>query len=318
MNFAYAGLEPLRTGPRQTDFARDFVGGLKTAPKFALAKHFYDDEGSRLFDRISALPEYYLTRTELLLLRRHAGEMAAAIGADVELVEFGAGSLAKVGLLLDALERPRAYIPIDISRDYLAQHAAHLAARYPSLAVRPVAADFTKPLLLAHSDAQRAGFFPGSTVGNLSRADALLFLRRAAALFRGRGLLIGVDLVKDPAVLHAAYNDAEGVTAAFNKNMLARANRELAADFDLDAFAHYAFYEPRRQCVEMHLFSLKRQRVRVAGETIAFQEGETIHTEDSQKYTISGFRALASEAGFRPRFVWTDPDRLFSIHWLEA
>jgi dimethylhistidine N-methyltransferase len=318
MNFAYLGLGPHRADTRQTDFARDLVAGLRAAPKTLPAKYFYDDEGSRLFERITALPEYYLTRTELRLLETYAADMAAGIGPDVELVEFGAGSLAKVGLLLDALESPRAYMPIDISRDYLAQHAAKLAPRYPSIAIRPVAGDFTKPLLLPHSDVQRAGFFPGSTIGNLSRVDTLIFLRRAAALFRGAGLLIGVDLVKDPALLHAAYNDAEGVTAAFNRNMLARANRELGTDFDLDAFAHYAFYEPRRQCVEMHLLSMRRQRIHIGDETLMFQEGESVHTEDSQKYTVSGFRALASEAGFRPRFVWTDPDRLFSIHWLEA
>jgi dimethylhistidine N-methyltransferase len=314
MNLAYA----LPVDAQQSEIARDFLAGLNARPKTLSAKYFYDVEGSRLFDRITRLPEYYPTRTETALLRRHAGEMAKAIGPDVELIEFGAGSLAKVGPLLDALDNPRAYIPVDIARDYLVDQAARFAARYPAIAIRPLVADFTQPLMLSTTDVRRAGFFPGSTIGNLDRRDALVFLRHASALFRGAGFLVGVDLVKDPARLHAAYNDAEGITAAFNKNMLARANRELGADFDLDAFAHYAFYAPHRQCVEVHLVSLKRQRVHIAGETISFQEGESIHTEDSHKYTVGGFRALASEAGFQPRHVWTDPENLFSIHWLEA
>jgi dimethylhistidine N-methyltransferase len=183
-----------------------------------------------------------------------------------------------------------------------------------------VVADYTKPFALPAKSpgARRVGFFPGSTIGNFQRAEAIAFLRMAADKLAGGGLLIGVDLVKDPAILHAAYNDAAGVTAAFNKNILARANAELGADFDLDGFAHYAFYDPRAQRIEMHLVSLARQRVHLLGQEILFAEGETTHTEDSHKYTLDGFRALASEAGFTPRAAWTDPDRLFSIHWLEV
>jgi dimethylhistidine N-methyltransferase len=302
------------------DFARALIAGLKAAPKHLPCKFFYDEAGSILFDRICELPEYYPTRTEISLLERHAGEFAALIGPDAELVEFGAGAGRKVRLLLDALQRPRGYLPIDISGDYLQGVSERLAADYPDLEVRPVVADYTKPFALPAKarGARRVGFFPGSTIGNFPRADAVAFLRMAAEKLAGGGLLIGVDLVKDPAVLHAAYNDAAGVTAAFNKNILARANAELGADFDLDAFAHYAFYDPRAQRVEMHLVSLSRQRVHVLGQEFRFAEGETTHTEDSHKYTVDGFRALAGEAGFTPRAVWTDPERLFSIHWLDA
>jgi L-histidine Nalpha-methyltransferase len=300
------------------EFARDVIEGLRKDPKELPCKYFYDDEGSRLFDAICALPEYYPTRTEIALLEAHAGEMAALIGRDVELVEFGAGSLRKVGILLESLDHPRAYRPVDISGDYLATHASPLARRYPGIAIRPIVADFTKPLAISDSKARMAGFFPGSTIGNFERAEALTFLRRAAKLFAGSGLLIGVDLVKDPAVLHAAYNDLAGVTAAFNKNILVRANRELDTNFDPETFAHYAFYEPQAQRIEMHLIARVRQRIRVAGEGFTIAEGETIHTENSYKYTVDGFRALASEAGFRPGAVWRDPDGLFSLHWLEA
>lgn len=300
------------------DFELALLDGLGRSPKELPSKYFYDNEGSHLFDQICALPEYYLTRTETALLRAHAGEMAELIGNDVDLVEFGAGSLKKIGILLDALESPRTYLPVDIAGDYLSSMAANLARRYPALSIKPVIADFTQPLKLATSSARRAGFFPGSTIGNFDCAEALAFLRRLAGLLKGGGLLIGVDLVKDPAILHEAYNDSAGVTAAFNKNVLARANRELGADFALDAFAHYAPYVPERQRIEMHLVSMERQRVSVAGQSIHFAEGETIRTEISQKYTLNGFRELAAEAGFTPRAVWCDPERFFSIHWLEA
>jgi dimethylhistidine N-methyltransferase len=300
------------------DFATAALAGLTKHQKELPSKFFYDEDGSRLFDRICELPEYYPTRTEIALFRAKVGEIASAIGPDVELIEFGAGSLLKARMILEALKTPRAYVPIDISGDYLRQMAAKLERALPNVPVHPVVADFTKPLKLPATSARRAGFFPGSTIGNLTYAEALVFLCRAAALLKGGGLLIGVDLVKDPSILHAAYNDAAGVTEAFNKNMLVRANRELDANFDLDAFAHYAFYSPPHRRIEMHLMSLKAQKVNVAGTSISFSEGETIHTENSLKYTPDGFRALAREAGFTPKQMWTDPDRLFSVHWLEA
>jgi dimethylhistidine N-methyltransferase len=189
---------------------------------------------------------------------------------------------------------------------------------YPDLMIDPVVGDFTQPLQLPSVGARRVGFFPGSTIGNFRREEALRLMSSWAGMLRGGGLLIGVDLVKDPAVLHAAYNDAAGVTAAFNKNLLARANRELQANFDLDTFAHYACYNPLEQRIEMYLVSLERQRVRVGERTFGFEQGEAIYTEDSHKYTVRQFRQLAVEAGFEPRAVWVDDDALFSVHWLEA
>jgi dimethylhistidine N-methyltransferase len=305
---------------RLSDFGRALLDGLSRRPRNVPCKFFYDAEGSALFDRICELPEYYPTRTEMALLRAHAEEMAGLMGPDIALIEFGAGSLQKVGLLLETLERPKAYAPIDISGEYLHAMTARLTTLRPDVPVLPVVADFTRPFALPKElgEARRVGFFPGSTVGNMDRAEALVFLRKAAALLKGGGLLIGVDLVKDPAILHAAYNDSAGVTEAFNKNLLVRANRELGADFDPDSFAHYAFYNPRWRRIEMHLMSLLRQRVAVCGHGIDFEEGETIHTENSHKYTVEGFWALAAQAGFAPRRSWCDKDGLFSLHWLEC
>ncbi len=326
----------LATGPawgEGGDFARELMAGLARQPRSLAPKFFYDEVGSALFDRICELPEYYPTRTELALLQRHAQEMADCIGPDAEIVEFGAGSSHKIRLLLDALARPRRFIPIDISADHLQAAAARLRVDYPGLDVQPVAADFTQGLELpqvaaGQSPARRVGFFPGSSIGNFTPEEALVFLGDAARLLSGAdavqggserapaGLLIGVDLVKDPVVLHAAYNDAAGVTAAFNLNMLARANRELGADFQLDRFAHYAFYEPRLQRIEMHLISRCAQQVRLCGQVFKFADGEALHTENSHKFTVDGFRILAGRAGWRPSRVWCDPEGLFSLHWL--
>ncbi len=302
------------------DFARALSNGLARTPKEIPCKYFYDVEGSALFEAISALPEYYQTRTELLLLRRHATEIAALVGANAEIVEFGAGSLRKVRILLEALAAPCAYTPIDISGAYLRQVARQLAADYPALLLKPLVADFTLPLQLPALDnaARRAGFFPGGTIGNFRPDAAMALLRRMREMLGHGGLLVGVDLVKDPILLHAAYNDAAGVTAAFNKNLLARANRELDAGFDLDAFSHYAPYNPKAQRIEMYLVSLKRQSARLPGGIVDFAPGEAIHTEDSHKYSIESFRELAARAGFIPRAVWTDENRLFAVHWLES
>ncbi|MEF7616830.1 L-histidine N(alpha)-methyltransferase [Aquincola sp. MAHUQ-54] len=289
----------------------------RIAPKF-----FYDAAGSALFDRICELPEYYPTRTELALLGRHAGEMAALIGPQADVVEFGAGSATKIRLLLSALDRPRRFVPIDISAEHLHAAARALQRDHPGLAVQPLAADFTKPFTLpapaGPAGARRVGFFPGSSIGNFAHGEALTFLRQAAMLLRGGGLLVGVDLVKDPSVLHAAYNDAAGVTAAFNRNLLVRANHELGTDFDPAQFAHYAFYEPRLQRIEMHLVSRRAQTVRLAGEPFVLAEGETLHTENSHKFTVDGFRRLARQAGFEPGPVWCDERQHFSVHWLQA
>lgn len=303
------------------EFAGDLVKGLSRKPKEIPCKYFYDARGSELFDRICRLPEYYQTRTETALLRQHADEIARLMGARVELIEFGAGSLAKVRILFDALNEPKSYVPIDISGDYLLDVVVGLEEDYPDMTLRPVIADFTQALTLPPKEltvSRRVGFFPGSTIGNFTRDAAVTFLRNAAAVLTGGGLLIGTDLVKDPAILHAAYNDQAGVTAAFNKNLLLRANRELGANFDLTQFAHHACYNPIARKIEMYLVSLARQTVRVGGEIVRFVEGEAIHTEDSHKYTIEGFTELALEAGFVVRKSWTDEHKLFAIHWLET
>jgi dimethylhistidine N-methyltransferase len=310
----------LDAGQDHAGFARDLVAALSRSPRVISPKYFYDAQGSALFDAICELPEYYPTRTELALLARHADEMALCIGPGADIVEFGAGSSVKVRLLLDALRAPRRFVPIDISGDHLQAAVQPLARDYPGLAVTPIAADFTRELQLppALPGSRRVGFFPGSSIGNFSPGEAAHFLRNAAQWLKGGGLLIGVDLVKDPAVLHAAYNDAAGVTAAFNRNLLVRANGELGADFEPAQFAHYAFYEPRLQRVEMHLVSRRRQSVVLCGRRFEFADGETLHTENSYKFTVEGFRALALEAGFEGGPVWCDRDRMFSVHWLVA
>lgn len=306
--------------PEPDSFAGCLLSGLRKSPKEIACKYFYDDAGSRLFDAICELPEYYQTRTETALLKRHAEEIAALMGDNAEIVEFGAGSLRKVRILLDAAHNPRAYTPLDISGGYLCQVVRDLAADYPTLALRPLVGDFTRPLEipLLPGAARRAGFFPGSTIGNFKPDAAMALLRRMRDTLDGGGLLVGVDLVKDPVRLHAAYNDAAGITALFNKNLLARANRELDADFDLSAFAHYAPYNAGAHRIEMYLVSLKRQSVSLCGQRFDFAQGEPVHTEDSHKYTIESFREMAARAGFNPRAVWTDQDRLFSMHWLES
>jgi L-histidine N-alpha-methyltransferase len=301
-----------------SEFARDVVAGLTATPKRLPPKYFYDQRGSELFEAITAQPEYYPTRTETGILEARAADMARLLPQGAVLVEFGSGSSAKTRILLRALPLA-AYVPVDISADFLMEEAARLRAEFPRLEVLPVAADFTKPFDLPEGVQGKplVGFFPGSTIGNFEPAEAQAFLAQAGGILgRGSAFVLGVDLVKDPAVLDAAYNDAAGVTAAFNKNLLARINRELGADLDLDAFSHHAFYDADKQRVEMHLVSLIRQSVPVAGARIAFERGETIHTENSYKYRLDQARALARSAGWEPRLAWTDPRRWFSVHLL--
>lgn len=303
------------------EFARDMLQALGRHPREISPKYFYDAQGSALFDSICELPEYYPTRTEIGILQNNAAAIANQMGRHAEIVEFGAGSLRKVRLLLDAAQSPSRYVPIDISGEHMTQAAAALMADYPGLQVAPVVADYTQALTLPpplQGAGRRIGFFPGSTIGNFTPDEAVRFLRTAARVLRGGALLLGADLIKDPAVLHAAYNDSQGVTAAFNLNLLVRANRELSADFDLSRFAHSAFYNAPQRRIEMHLLSLRRQRVSLLGRHFDLEEGETIHTENSHKFTIDSLRALARSAGFMPGPVWTDADRRFSLHWLEA
>jgi L-histidine Nalpha-methyltransferase len=302
-----------------SSFARDVIAGLTARPKRLSPKYFYDQAGAQLFEDITALPEYYLTRCELEILRERAGEMARFFPAGSALIEFGSGSSKKVRILLEAAPTIAAYIPVDISSEMLVQEAEELRRDYPRLAVLPVEADFTQPFSLPAQAAGMAhtGFFPGSTIGNFEPHEACAFLRHAGRMLgRGATLIIGVDLVKDVSVLNAAYDDAAGVTAKFNLNLLARINRELGANFDLASFSHEAFYNAERHRIEMHLASKKRQKVRVAGRAIEFRAGETIHTENSYKYTLDSFRALARGSGWNPVAVWTDAGANFSIHAL--
>ncbi|HEX9396651.1 MAG TPA: L-histidine N(alpha)-methyltransferase [Burkholderiales bacterium] len=301
-----------------TGFADELLAGLSQRPRRVAPKWFYDRRGSELFNRICELPEYYLTRVELALLERHAAELAQGLGAEVEIIEFGAGAAKKVHALARALERPAAYRPIDLSGDFLLDAVAAVRAGLPGLTVVPIVADYARSLRLPPrlGRGPRLGFYPGSSIGNFDPPAAAALLRRIRTALEGGSLLIGVDLVKDPAVLHAAYNDAAGVTAEFNLNLWARANREARADFDLSRWRHSAFYNPPERRIEMHLVSRCAQRVRVAGRSFRFDEGDSVHTESSYKYGIEGFQRLAGSAGWAAADVWVDPERQFSLHWL--
>jgi L-histidine N-alpha-methyltransferase len=302
-------------------FLEDALAGLDGAPKTLPCKYFYDAEGSKLFEQICELPEYYPTRTELSILHSHASEMAACLGAGTLLVEYGSGSSVKTRLLLDRLARPAAYVPIDVSRDHLQAAALALRLDYPGLEVLPVCADFTAAVRLPRTrraPRRRAVYFPGSTIGNFEPAAAVALMTGVARLVGRRGgFLVGVDLRKDPRVLERAYDDAAGVTAAFNRNLLVRMNRELDADFDLGRFAHRAVWAPDAGRIEMHLVSEAAQVVHLGGVPIRFARGETICTEHSHKYTLPGFASLARRAGLAVRRVWTDAAGLFSVQYLE-
>jgi len=295
----------------------DALAGLCAARKTLPAKLFYDPEGCRLFGLITGLPEYYVTRTERALLETVAPEVAADVAQGAVLVEYGASDETKALLLLDATPRFSAYVPIDVAGPELTLLAARMAGSHPHLAVHPVTADFLAPLSLpdAVTARPRLGFFPGSTIGNLDPAAARAFLREVReTLGRGARFLVGADLRKDPARLVPAYDDAQGVTAAFNRNVLHRLNREAGADFEPDAFAHRAVWNDALGRIEMHLVSERAQEVRLGGRLIRFAAGETIHTENSYKHTVDGLQALAADAGWTGLRVWTDPDGLFSIH----
>jgi dimethylhistidine N-methyltransferase len=290
-------------------FAADVLAGLAVKPKHLSPKYFYDSAGSALFERITQLPEYYLTRCELDLLHAEAPAIASLFPPNCALIEFGAGSSKKARLLLGAAATIEAYVPVDISGEFLQQDLAQLRRDFPRLAVHPVIADFTTPFVVPHEVAAlpRVGFFPGSTIGNFERHEAAQFMRHAGAMLgTGSILIVGVDLVRDTKILCPAYNDAEGVTAKFNLNLLARINRELGADFDLSSFEHHACYNPELGRIEMHLASTKRQKVRVQGKAFSFRAGETIHTENSYKYSVESFQALAQGSGWTPLKVWSD------------
>ena len=301
-------------------FLADVVRGLGARPRTLPAKYFYDERGSELFDQITRLDAYYPTRTERGILETYGDELVDAIGKDSALIEYGSGSSEKTRILLGALHARRtlaAYVPIDISEDYLLATAERLRAAYPGLPVLPVAADYTEPFdlpALPPETARRVVFFPGSTIGNFTPAEAEGFLRQMGAVAGGGGaVLLGVDQEKDPDVLWRAYDDPEGVTAAFNLNLLARLNAELGADADLDAWAHEARWNGAEGRVEMHLRSLEAQTLHVGGRAFSFRPGETIHTENSYKYAPDGLAAVAARAGLRRRSRWTDPDGWFAV-----
>jgi dimethylhistidine N-methyltransferase len=301
------------------DFAADVIAGLTAKPKYLPPKYFYDLTGSGLFDRITSLPEYYPTRSELGLLTKHAPEIASLFPPASALVEFGSGSSRKARILLRTAASLEAYVPVDISGDFLHEDAVRLRRDFSHLSIIPVVADFTAMTELPPEIAvmPRAGFFPGSTIGNFEPHEACAFLHRAGGILgAGAVLIVGVDLEKAPDILYRAYNDAEGVTAKFNLNLLVRINRELGANFDLAAFEHHAFYNAERHRIEMHLASTKRQKVRICEATIEFRAGETIHTENSYKYSVESFQALALGSGWSPLKVWTDG--LFSVHALRT
>ena len=308
-----------QTQPDQSSLAREVIAGLTGRPKRITPKYFYDETGARLFEAITEAPEYYLTRCEMAILRDRGIEIARFIPARSAIVEFGSGSSQKARLLIAAAPAIAAYVPVDISTKMLMEEADALRRDQPQLLVLPVDADFTQPFALPAEVATlpRIGFFPGSTIGNFEPHEACSFLRHAGRMLgNGATLIVGVDLIKDATILNAAYNDAAGITAKFNLNLLARINRELNGSFDLTTFSHHAFYNSERHRIEMHLASKKRQKVKVAGRVIEFRSGETIHTENSYKYTLESFSALARGSGWNPAAVWTDAGGNFSVHAL--
>jgi dimethylhistidine N-methyltransferase len=298
-------------------FAADALAGLKTTPKRMPAKYFYDAVGSQLFEEITELPEYYPTRCEMKILRDHAKEIGKVIPEGAALVEFGSGSTKKIRILLKGAPKLAAYVPVDICAEMVEEEAKELKADRPQLPVFPTVADICTKFELpeaARAAPTRVGFFPGSTIGNFESHEAAGFLRNAGEILgEGAVLIVGVDLIKAPEILNSAYNDKQGVTAKFNKNLLVRMNRELDANFKLETFEHHAFYNRERNRIEMHLASLKRQKVRVAGETIDFRAGETIHTENSYKYSIDSLNALAGGVGWKQIQAWTDPKKYFAV-----
>ncbi len=304
----------------QSKFLSDVLTGLASSPKTLPCKYLYDAHGSKLFDQICELPEYYPTRTEIGILRRHLPEMAELLGPKAQVVEYGSGSGLKTRLLLDALHSPTGCALIEISCSHLENCARKMQGEFSHLEISAVCADYTRPVKLPEAPdgtARKIVFFPGSTIGNFDSEDAQSFLKAMAeTVGTGGGLLIGVDLRKDRAILEPAYDDAAGVTAEFNLNLLQRINRELGANFPLKDFEHKAIYNSKLGRVEMHLVSKSNQVVRIAGKAFEFKVGETIHTENSYKYTIAGFKRMATSAGWNVEQVWTDDDNLFSVQYL--
>ena len=303
-------------------FMEEALNGLTKQPRELPCKYFYDKRGSKLFEAICHVEEYYPTRTELSIMAENIEDISHLVGPDALIVEFGSGSCLKTRILLKALQDPAGFIPIDISKDALDESTRLLKSHFPDLEIAPVYGDFVHlpPLPVLEKDYQKTViYFPGSTIGNLEPSDAVDFLHRTSVLCESSGaLLVGVDLQKEKSILEAAYNDRQGVTAAFNKNILLRMNRELGADFNIENFAHEAVYNEEDGCIEMHLISRSDEYVRVGNKEIFFRKGESILTERSYKYTLDGFRQMALCAGFHVKKVWVDSRRLFSVQYLSA
>ena len=301
------------------DFQVAVIEGLSKLPKSLPCRFLYDARGSRLFEEITHLPEYYPTRTEVGILREHGASIIESMAANAVLVEFGSGSSTKTELLLTHLPPTVAYVPIDISPTALAEAKQRLTRRFPALDIYPIIGSFTEPIAMPTHLLQRprVGFFPGSTIGNWTAADGVKLLRSFRSILKDGGrLIVGVDLKKAPRTLVRAYNDAAGITAAFNLNLLTRINRELGSRIDIGTFCHEAIYDPRHGRIEMHLVSGVEQTVAICGHRIHFRAGESVHTESSYKYTVEEFRAMSREAGWQPGRVWTDSAAQFSVHEL--
>jgi dimethylhistidine N-methyltransferase len=317
-----AGSEDEEVALQRAAFLRDLLDGLARPQKEIPCKWLYDERGSALFERICDLPEYYPTRTELSILERYVGAMAPHFGSNCAIIEYGSGSGLKTQLLLEHVRRPACYVPVDISTSALVDATARLQRRFPGLTIAPVRGDFSEPVALpreAVAAQRRAVFFPGSTIGNLHKGETVVFLSRMRReCGRGGGLLLGVDLLKDRATLLNAYDDSRGVTAAFDLNILARANAELGADFDLEAFRHEARFDERHGRIEMHLVARRAVEAHVGGTTFRFAAGESIHTESSYKFALPELRALAALAGWRFEHIWSDEKAWFAVCWLVA
>src|SRR6266545_3404864 len=308
--------------PASSDFLSDVIAGLSSEPRTLPCKYFYDERGAALFQKICEQPEYYITRTEIDILDRHRAEIAAHLGPQINLIGLGTGSGTKTRILIEALEKPAVYIPVDISEKQLRKSTAQFHKIFPDLEILPVCADYLQPVVLPptrHKAARNVVYFPGSTIGNFEPDEATQFLRRVARVCRhGGALLIGVDLRKDQEVIEAAYNDSAGVTAQFNLNLLVRANRELGADFDLQRWRHRAIYNSSKGCIEMYLISETAQIVNIEDRQFNFRAGEKILTEYSYKHTPDSFAALARNAGFQFEKMWTDDARLFGVFYFIA
>jgi dimethylhistidine N-methyltransferase len=311
---------PLVTSAEEQDLLDAVLLGLRQHPKNIPPKFFYDARGSHLFDLICDTPEYYPTRTETRILEQFGAQMAELIGTSCVLIELGSGSATKTPLLLRQLNHHAEYVPIDISKSHLLESTQRLQAMFPAMQMRPLCADYTQLLSLPldiRSDQRRVVFFPGSTIGNYTPDEAVQLLQHAAKLVGHNGaLLIGVDCKKSPELLNAAYNDAQGYTAAFNGNLLLRMQRELGAQLDPNGFDHYAYYNAELGRIEMHLISQREQLIQLGNETFHFDQGESLHTENSYKYSEQEFQQLARAAGWHPKMSWTDRDGLFNVHYL--